>query len=120
MRDKGIACTCRVVIFNYDVIFKPELVSMKVVKISLPKNINREDMYAQSDDVGTYESSRFEHETIEQPHRADENVRQLKDRRAVKRTVSYGLPIMYVAGKFPVVFNERTKSEKRCLWKVYG
>jgi hypothetical protein len=31
MRDKVIACTCRVVIFNCDVIFKPELVSMKVV-----------------------------------------------------------------------------------------
>jgi hypothetical protein len=113
MRDKVIACTCRVVIFSCDVIFKPELVSTKVVKISLPKNINRENKYTQSDDVRTYESARSEHETIEQPHRAGENVRQLKDRRVVKRTVSYGLPIMYVAGKFPVVFNERTRSEKR-------
>ena len=37
MRDRGFACTCRVVIFSGDVIFKPVLVSMKVVKISLPK-----------------------------------------------------------------------------------
>lgn len=114
---KGVACTCRVVIFSGDVIFKPELVSMKVVKIRLPKDIKREDMYAQSDDVRRYESAGSEHETREQPHRADENVRQLRDSRAVKRTDSYGRPIMYVAGKIPVVFNETRRSEKKELWK---
>jgi hypothetical protein len=55
MRDKDIACTCRVVVFSRDVIFKPELISMKVVKLSLPKNIKREDMYAQSNDIRRYE-----------------------------------------------------------------
>lgn len=114
---KGVACTCRVVIFSGDVIFKPELVSMKVVKIRLPKDIKRDDMYAQSDDVRRYESAGSEHETREQPHRADENVRQLRDSRAVKRTDSYGRPIMYVAGKIPVVFNETRRSEKKELWK---
>lgn len=117
MRNKGIACTCRVVIFSRDVIFKPELVSMKVVKISLPKDIKREDLYARSNDVRRYESAESEHEIIEQPQSAGENVRQLRNRRGVKRTDSYGRPIMYVAGKFPVVFNETRRSEKRELWK---
>jgi hypothetical protein len=117
MRDKAIACTCRVVIFSRDVIFKPELVSMKVVKISLSKNIKREDLYARSDDVRRYESAKSEHEIIEQSQSARENVRQLRDRRGVKRTDSYGRPIMYVAGKFPVVFNETRRYEKESYGK---
>lgn len=117
MRDKAIACTCRVVIFSRDVIFKPELVSMKVVKISLPKDIKREDLYARSDDVRRYESAKSEHEIIEQSQSARENARQLRDRRGVKRTDSYGRPIMYVAGKFPVVFNETRRSEKESYGK---
>jgi hypothetical protein len=108
---------CRVVIFRRGVVFEPELVSMKVVKICLPKNTKREDMYTQSDDVRRYESARSEHETVEQPRRAGEIVRQLKDKRAVKRTDCYGHTIMDVAGKFLVVSNETIRYKKREIWK---
>ena len=53
----------------------------------------------------------------DKPPRANENVRHLRDRRAVKRTDSYGRPIMYVAGKLPVIFNEKRRSKKKELWK---
>jgi hypothetical protein len=97
--------------------YKPEQVSMEIVNLSLPKNIEREDMYAQNDEVRTYESAESEHETIEQPHVAGENVRQLRNRRASKRTDVYVCPMMYVAEKLPVDHNEAMKSEKRELWK---
>lgn len=96
-----------------DVMFKPEQVSMEIVNLNLPKIIEREDMYAQSDEVFTYESAESEHETIEQPHVAGENVRQLRDRRAIKRSDVHGCPMMYVVEKLPVDLNEEMKSEKR-------
>ena len=70
-----------------------------------------------ADDVRKYKSAGSEHETRGQPPRANENVRHLRDRRAVKRTDSYGRPIMYVAGKLPVIFNEKRRSKKKELWK---
>lgn len=93
--------------------FKPEQVSMEIVNLSLPKNIGREDMYAQNEELRTYESAENEHETMEQPHVVGENVRQLVDRRAIKRNNVYGCPMMYVAKKLPVDLNEAMKSEKR-------
>lgn len=83
----------------------------------MPKNIERGDMYAQNEEVRSYESAENEHETIEQPHVAGENVRQLADRRAIKRTDVYGCSMMYVAEKLPVDLNEAMKSEKRELRK---
>jgi DnaJ-domain-containing protein 1 len=97
--------------------FKPEQVSMEIVNLSMPKNIEREDMYAQNEEVRTYESAENEHETMEQPHVVGENVRQLEDRRAIKRSNVYGCPMMYVAKKFTVNLNEAMKSEKRELRK---
>jgi hypothetical protein len=39
---------------------------MECVNFSFPKNIEREDMHAQSDEVQTYESTESEQKTIEQ------------------------------------------------------
>jgi hypothetical protein len=68
----------RDVILSRDVMFKSEQVSMEVINLSLPKNIESEDMYAQSYEVRTSESAESEHESIEQRHVAGENVRQLR------------------------------------------
>jgi hypothetical protein len=67
--------------------------------------------------VYVYESAENERETIEQPHVAGENMRKLKNRHAVKLADFYGYPMMYIAEKLPVDFNETMRSEKRELWK---
>ena len=108
--------TVRNVILSRDVIFKPELETGKCVNLSLPKIVEREDVYAQSDRACKYESAESEPE--KQPFITSENVRQLRDRGKIKRTDFYGSPVTYVAEKLPVDFNEAMRSEKKELWET--
>ena len=108
--------TVRNVILCCDVIFKPELETGKCVNLSLPKIVEREDVYAQSDRACKYESAESEPE--KQPFITSENVRQLRDRGKIKRTDFYGSPVTYVAEKLPVDFNEAMRSEKKELWET--
>ena len=98
-----------------DVQFKPEETRAKYA--NLPKINERENLHVQSDD-DMYESAESDLKVIEQPQVAEENVRQLRDRRTTKQTDFCGCPAMYVAEKSPSDFNEAMKSEKKELIQI--
>jgi hypothetical protein len=107
----------RDVVLSRDVKFKPEQVSAEFASVKLSKESEAEKAPQNIEsDEEAYESA-SDHENIEQPPALDENVRQLRDRRNIKRLDFYGCPIMYLADKIPANYKEAMQSEQRDFWK---